>query len=122
MDGHEEIIMANKLRLTLPILAAFLLICIATPGAVLGFNDQTAKAVTSAVGTTNPDNALSHSDRMRALVELGGSLVLDMGTDLDRLSDGSGPDLVVFQFDADGQVVQGCFETRDAEYIVKACT
>jgi cysteine-rich repeat protein len=85
-----------------------------------GFYDQYAKAVSSATDATAPEEALGPPDHSQAIIEIGGSLVLDMGSGLDRLSDGSGPDIVVFQADLDGQYVAAeCFWTRDAEYQVE---
>jgi cysteine-rich repeat protein len=82
------------------------------------FPNQYAKIVGTATGTTDPQAALGPPDQQKAIVELAGSLVLDMGEGLDRVSDRPGPDLVVFQSDLDGIFV-GTYETKDAEYMVE---
>lgn len=63
------------------------------------FPDQYAKAVIESLATVTPEGSLGVADDMTAEIGSGGSLVVDMGADFDRIADGPGSDLVVFERD-----------------------
>lgn len=77
------------------------------------FADQYAKAVVAAMGVADADDALGPPDRESAVVPMGEALVLDLGADLDRVTDGPDADLVVFE-QADG----GCQVVHTTAYEV----
>src|SRR5690606_27692101 len=61
------------------------------------FADQFADAVTSSAGATDDANALGPPQGDVAVLPLGAELVVDMGAGGERVGDGVGDDLVVFE-------------------------
>ncbi len=76
-----------------------------------GFFDQYAQSVVAETAVTDAGAALGVPDRVRAAVGAGGTLIVDLGPDLARVTDGPGPDLVVFERDR-------CATPHEAAYTV----
>ena len=77
------------------------------------FADQFADAVASETDVTDATNALGPPETDVAVLPLGAVLVVDMGLDGERIGDGVGDDLVVFERDPGV-----CNGVHDSEYEV----
>ena len=83
----------------------------AQPGS--GVFDQYGQTVAEAATVTTPEAALGVPDRQTAVIAAGGSLTIDLGPDLARVTDGAGPDIVVFEGDP-----RQCMTPHPAAYTV----
>jgi hypothetical protein len=78
-----------------------------------GVFDQYGQAVADAATVTTPEAALGVPDRQTAVIAAGGSLTIDLGPDLARMTDGAGADLVIFEGDP-----HQCMTPHPAAYTV----
>ena len=89
---------------------------IVAPQAVVqvgGFADQFADAVASSSGSTDDAEAVGPPDGDVAMLPVGAQIVLDMGAGTQRIGDGVGDDLVIFEREPDT-----CVAVHDEEYEV----